>query len=286
MAHATYIFSVIYRVTNSDDVSSHLHQIFKNYGFVDYVFQLEKGSTDNFHWQCFTKARTKIRASTLQNVLSESCLPNCRSDVSHVGVKPSSSAGKDALKRYCMKSDTRVIGPFGLRPLYLGQDLRCMNNPHPWQQSILQLIQQEPDDRTIVWIYNQSGNVGKSKLMKYCKFNGLSVRIPLGTATQIKTSVITKGPHRCYMLDLPRVRGKDERIQEVFSAIEEIKNGWVESAMYGKTEELMMMPPHVFVFSNEPPNLTYASADRWKVRSINDQYQLCSYSPVVPNVPK
>lgn len=185
-----------------------------------------------------------------------------------------------------MKADTRVIGPFGLRPIYLGQDLVCLNNPYPWQQSILHAMQQPPDDRTIMWIYNARGNVGKTKLMKFCKWNGLAVRIPLGTATQIKSSVISKGVHRCYMLDLPRVRGKDERIQEVFSAIEEIKNGWVESAMYGKNEELMMLPPHVYVFSNEPPNMSFASLDRWRIRTINSSFELCTWTPVVPNVPK
>lgn len=91
----------------------------------------------------------------------------------------------------------------------------------------------------------------------------------MGTATQIKSSIITKGPHRAYMLDLPRVRGKDESLQNTFSAIEEIKNGWVETAMYGKWEELMMLPPHVIVFSNDKPRLDLCSADRWEVYQLD-----------------
>lgn len=91
----------------------------------------------------------------------------------------------------------------------------------------------------------------------------------MGTATQIKSSIITKGAHRAYMLDLPRVRGKDESLQNIFSAIEEIKCGWVETAMYGKWEELMMLPPHVFVFSNEQPRLSLCSADRWSIYQVD-----------------
>ena len=95
-------------------------------------------------------------------------------------------------------------------------------------------------------------------------------RVGLGSATQIKTSIIEKGAHRAYMVDLPRVRGSDERQQELFSALEEIKNGWVESPMYGKSAELLMEPPHIHIFSNELPNLTYASMDRWKIWMIED----------------
>ena len=67
------------------------------------------------------------------------------------------------------------------------------------------------------------------------------------------------------MVDLPRVRGSDERQHELFSALEEIKNGWVESPMYGKAAELLMEPPHIWIFSNELPNISMCSLDRWHI---------------------
>ena len=90
-------------------------------------------------------------------------------------------------------------------------------------------------------------------------------RVGLGSATQIKTAVIEKGAHTIWMVNLPRVRGGDERQQELFSALEEIKDGWVESPMYGKAAELLMEPPHIWIFSNELPNINCCSLDRWRV---------------------
>lgn len=156
-----------------------------------------------------------------------------------------------------------------------------METPLPFQHSIMDACRGKLDDRTINWLCNTLGCAGKSKLMKYirCKDEFDMARVPLGTATQIKTSVIEKGRHKIYMVDLPRVRGGDERQQEVFSALEEIKNGWVESAMYGKTAELLMNPPHIWIFSNELPNRSFASQDRWKLWTINERMELVEMSP-------
>ena len=66
------------------------------------------------------------------------------------------------------------------------------------------------------------------------------------------------------------------RQSELFSALEEVKNGWVESPMYGRADELIMEPPHVWVFSNELPNLNHCSLDRWTIwhlRNVNGDLQ-------------
>jgi len=267
----TFYFSIILRVEESTDykeTADALRAEFERIGTNNYVYQLEKGESGNYHWQCFVHVKDKVRDRTLWKRLSKD-MPHKHSTKQPWGVKPCSDAGKEALRTYCMKSDhTKVWGPVGKKKLYTGADLVCMEQPWRWQSEILSLIRQEPDNRSVLWIYNESGNVGKSILMKYCKFNNLACRIPLGNAQQIKTSVIQKGVHTCYMLDMPRVRGKDEKIAELFSAIEEIKNGWVESCMYGKNQELMMMSPHVIVFSNQIPDLRLASADRWQVYEV------------------
>lgn len=148
------------------------------------------------------------------------------------------SIQQGGLSFYVIKDDTRKAGPWydpSFKPKkrnpYEGRDLKCMDEPYAWQKKIMDILNEEADDRTINWVYNASGCAGKSKLMKY----------------------------------LPRVRGSDERQQELFSALEEIKNGWVESPMYGKAAELLMEPPHIWIFSNELPNVSMCSLDRWHV---------------------
>jgi hypothetical protein len=144
----------------------------------------------------------------------------------------------------------------------------------PWQRQILSLVAKEPNDRQIYWIHNARGNVGKSKLMKYLCCKGLAKRVPGGNSQQLRTVMVQKGASRCYVVDLPRARGRDDRLSDLFSALEELKNGWVESSMYGKEATLFMEPPHVIVMSNDPPDLRLASADRWRVYHVDDAKRL------------
>eukprot|EP01050_Picozoa_sp_SAG11_P002770 SAG11_NODE_144_length_14830_cov_17.955943_3_plen_193_part_00 len=153
-----------------------------------------------------------------------------------------------------------------------------MNRPHSWQHDIIEIITPAADDRTIHWIWDADVGKGKSKLFKFLCWGGAArkfgvaavdaKRIPLGSATQVKSAVLEAGPHKTFLLDLPRVRGKDEKLTELFSAIEEIKNGWVSCPMYGKFKEMFFSPPHVVVVSNDKPRQDLASQDRWKTYKI------------------
>lgn len=224
-----------------------------------WVYQHERASRD--HWQMSIQLNSKKRCGWLLRNLPEGM------DRTWVTVKPSASTGAF---NYCMKEDTRVAGPYSDKPIYMGQDLAVMNNPLPWQQEVIDMVNQPPDDRTVVWIHEPVGNVGKSKLLKYLRWKNLACRVPIGTAGQLRSAMIAKGAHRCYVVDFPRVLGKEDAVADIFSALEELKNGWVETAFYGKPAELLMEPPHVIVMSNDKPNLKLASKDRWKVFQLKE----------------
>jgi len=243
-----------------------------------WCFQLERGTNnDKQHYQVRVIMMTHQMKATLLHIFS------CRGiDERDLTFLPESnkSIEQGGLSFYVMKDETRQDGPWMdasyVRPVkhvYEGKDLKCMDTPRPFQQKLMDICLAEPNDRDMIWVCNRSGNAGKSKLMKYMRFHRdryNMARVPMGSANQIKTAVIEKGPHKIYMVDMPRVRGSDERLTEIFSALEEIKNGWVESAMYGKPAELIMEPPHIVIFSNDVPNLSYASLDRWVVYLLYD----------------
>lgn len=244
-----------------------------------WCFQLERGTSNGkLHYQVRLILCDAQKFETLLTILEARFYD--RRDIT-VCPESNNSIQQGGLAFYVMKDETKVDGPwhdptYRTRKFvpYTMKDLKMMETPLPFQQSILDACALEPDDRTINWVANFTGCAGKSKLMKYMRMMpGYDMaRISLGSATQIKTSIIGKGPHRIYMVDLPKVRGSDERVQELFSAIEEIKNGWVESPMYGKSDqELLMEPPHVWIFSNELPNLSFCSLDRWRVHTIDGQ---------------
>lgn len=238
---------------------------FLNEYCADYVFQLEKGDEKGYaHWQgrldFGRKDTDRKRCSTVINQLAKAF------DIEKERVTVSPEVDSAASKFYCSDPDKTVLeGPFSKRPVYLGRDLACMASPLPWQQWVIDGIAKEADDRTINWIFDPVGCRGKTKLCKWLCWKGKAVRVGLGTAAQIKSSVVEGGAARAYLVDLPRSRGSDESMGAVFSAIEDIKNGWVESTMYGKKNVLFMDPPHVFVFSNHLPKTSLASIDRWRL---------------------
>lgn len=39
--------------------------------------------------------------------------------------------------------------------------------------------------------------------------------------------------------------------------------------MYGKAKELIIDPPHIFIFSNKPCPISSLSSDRWNIKQIN-----------------
>lgn len=245
-----------------------------------WCFQKETGHTKGItHYQCRVILEEGQMTETLLTIFEargierkwQTWLPESNNSINQGG-----------LSFYVMKDDTREEGPWydpsynpRKRVRYEGNDLACMDNPLPFQKKIMDMCLEEPNDRTINWIVS-SGNNGKSKLMKKMRMDPAydMARIPMGTATQIKTSIVNKGPHRIYMMDLPKSQGKDERLQDTFSAIEELKNGWVETAMYGKSEDLLMEPPHVWVFSNQWPNLKLATADKWAVWHLDENNEM------------
>lgn len=238
---------------------------------VDYVFQLEKGDQKGIlHFQGFLKLRAKKRSRTLELLLQEK-FPDYR-----IRVKHCSANGREALRSYCMKEDTRVSGPWGKRPIYQGQDLEMMSKPFPWQQDVIDYIEGIGwNDRQIMYIWEPTGNVGKSKLVKWLCFKKKAKRIPLGNANQLKANVIKQGQAPCYLVDLPRTLGTTEKLCDLYSAIEEVKNGFVSNGMYGNYAELMMMPPRVVVFSNYPPwkpgEKPALSVDKWMIRGIKNK---------------
>ena len=260
--NSIYIFSVTWFA--AIDSQSIAHKAFAKVA-KRFVYQWERApSTGNLHCQGYINLRNK-------SYYSGNKIASCLSALGMKGVtcKPASDAGKEFLKMYCMKEDTRVAGPWADRPIYRGQDLVCMSKPFPWQKDIIERIACPPNDRDIIWINDAGGNVGKSKLVKYLKYKKLAVKIPMGNATQLKTNVIAQGASRCYVIDIPRTVGSTEKMSDLISAIEEVKNGDVTSAMYGKVQELLMQPPHVIVFSNQPPPYGLMSADRWKVFGVH-----------------
>lgn len=175
---------------------------------------------------------------------------------------------------YCSKSETKFGEYHTNRYRYSQSDivmLQQKSTRYPWQQTFIErfftedekkLI--EPDDRTIHVLYDSSGKSGKSKLVKYlCVTYKDVIKISFGSASQLRSAVATAGPYKMYIIDIPRTLGADDSMSSLFSTIEDIKNGFVVSSMYGKMERLVMEPPHIIVMTNKEIKSDMLSDDRW-----------------------
>lgn len=132
-----------------------------------------------------------------------------------------------------------------------------------WQQSILDKLQQEPDERKIHWYYDRNGNIGKSYLTKYLGLNDDTFMINGGKKQDILYSY---NGEKNIIFDLPRDTEDKDYIYEV---METLKNGQYLSTKYS-SEQRIYETPHIIVFSNYHPDKTKLSNDRWDIIDITN----------------
>lgn len=251
-----------------------------------YVFQEERGEeTGRLHLQGYLCTKVRKRHSSLLALFhawikKEVSSGAAEAMLSMLTIERMMGTKEEAIA-YCTKTDTRESSPrsYGLPIPYEASDLKVFDNSvnwYPWQKSFMELIfnkdltLKDPDDRTIIWIHDLMGNSGKSKLVKHVCFNNPeeSCKLSFGSSTQLRSAAITAGPKKLYFIDVPRTLGKDDDINDLISVIEDIKNGFIVSSMYGKHQQMMFDPPHIVVFANVfcPPHAL--SGDRLKTFTI------------------
>lgn len=240
--------------------------------FLSFTFQQERGEKEErLHYQGFFVTPIRVRHSTLLKKFAEA-----HGDIQNLTINRMCGSLEENIA-YATKNDTAIEATqVTSRDLqkYDGRELEFLRKPenrHPWQACILQFILdaaeiaiKNPDDRTIIWITDTQGNSGKSKLIKYLCYNYDDIiKVPFGTATQLRASLISAGAKKVYLVDMPRTMGDDDSIPSLIASIEDLKNGFLVSSMYGKTAKLMMEPPHIIIFSNALCPQQSLSTDRW-----------------------
>jgi hypothetical protein len=149
--------------------------------------------------------------------------------------------------------------------------------PHPWQVEMLSILSKPPDDRTIMWVYEETGKAGKSGFCKHVVtcYPELNALLTNGKASDMLNQTCEyfklnqKWPTIIFV-DIPRSHNSDFMS---YDALEQLKNMCFYS---GKYEGGMVAgpEPHLVVFSNKPPELAKFSEDRWAVGHIGDDRNL------------
>lgn len=170
-------------------------------------------------------------------------------------------------KLYCSKNATRVKGPWtkGIQlPIKIKDPLEGLQ-PYPWQSAVLDIIREEPDDRSIYWMWENQGKTGKSALCKHLVLQH-GAMVLSGTLKDLMYGIASmKEVPRVVIWDIPRAHENHCS----WAGIEKVKDGLFFSSKY-EGRMVCYNPPHILCFANFEPPLEALSHDRWRIFEIFD----------------
>lgn len=221
-----------------------------------WVFQEEIGeTTGNHHLQgyiCFNKKVRPLSTTFKKYTIHWS---KCRNIQASIG--------------YCSDPEKRKpMGEIRYEGIHLTSMVKviCEQDFYTWQKDVVDRIK-EDDDRTIYWIWDREGNVGKSALVKYLCLKANAILLS-GKGSDMKYGIVKyfeqKGHYPALILiDIPRTS-----LDYVsYSAIEEIKNGCFFSGKY-EGSMCIFNCPQIVCFANDKPKTEKMSLDRWRIGYI------------------
>jgi len=149
------------------------------------------------------------------------------------------------------------------------RQLKLIEPTYDWEQKILKIISEEPDDRIVHWYWSESGKTGKTSFAKYLTVKHDAIAVS-GKGADVRNAVCTylkeKG-HTPELVIFPIPRSYKMEYMN-YEALENIKDMYFYS---GKYEGGMVCGPcpHLFIFANNEPDYNKISTDRWNVVKID-----------------
>ena len=264
-----------------DEIIAQLKSIAKKY-----TFQLEKGTTTGYlHYQGRISLIKKHRKPELMKMFDKIPVPNYLEP----STNPTFYTGD---MFYVQKEETREAGPWTekVTEKYIPRQYRDMlDKLYPYQKFIYD-SGKVFDTRIINMIYCPTGNVGKSTIASVCQLFSTGIMLPpVNDAEKLVQSCCdicekkqTRSPSPIF-IDMPRSMNK-ERLNGIYSAIEQIKNGYLYDMRYAY-KEYWIDSPQIWVFSNFPPELNMLSRDRWRIWEVTEDKNLKAWVPINDNIP-
>lgn len=244
--------------------------------------QLEQGDTTGYlHYQCRISLNTKKITKTLFNDICKFGLT-----VNMKAISPTSNGiSNELFYDYCTKEHTRIEGPWTNedKAKYIPRQYRDIESKlYPWQASIKEIIRGF-DDRKINIIVDYKGNNGKSTIAHHLRLTAKGCCLPVcndgekiiqSACNQLMGKRIRKSVP--IFIDLPRAMDKT-RLYGIYTAIEQIKSGWVYDVR-NVWKEWDFDSPHIFVTTNRCPDEDMLSHDRWNMWAVNSNKELVAVS--------
>lgn len=229
-----------------------------------YLFAKEVGEQGTPHLQGWVEFKFKTRP--IENLCSSAHGGDWAKHIHWEKAKGS----KEQCIKYCLKEGGQKFSNinYTIYEDYVVEDRMAGLEFYDWQKEIIEQIKGKPDPRKIYWFVDKKGNGGKTTFCHWLTmyhgamcFSGKTNDALYGLANEKKEGRNVK----IALFDFPRCL-KDDYIN--YHAIELIKGAYFYS---GKYESAMYFDniKHVYIFSNEYPDTTKMSTDRWVIKEIN-----------------
>lgn len=134
--------------------------------------------------------------------------------------------------------------------------------PRNWQARVLDMLLRAPNDRTIIWVHETTGNVGKSRLCRHLPIEKDATFLVGKLADMCEA--YKREPIVCFDI----TRAQADFSDNVYTMSEWLKNGYIFKSKWG-SRKYMFKPPHVVVFSNKPPPFGDNKWSEDRVKQVN-----------------
>lgn len=228
------------------------------------VIGKEVSSTGTPHLQGALCFKNKTRFTSRISIVADG-VERIRSFINKANGRSSQQVKDDNVK-YCSKEE--LLFAYNV---YVPKKVKTINEDqfYDWEKELMEIIKQEPNERTIHWRWSENGGVGKTSFQKYlCVHHnaiilgGKAADCKNGICEYVKTNGETP---RLIVVNIPRSFSSDYISYEAF---ENIKDMCFYS---GKYEGGMVVgnSPHLIIFANVEPNKDKMSFDRWDISQID-----------------
>lgn len=227
-----------------------------------WAFQKEAcPTTGREHWQIRASLNKKSTKVGIISDLRETALE---------GARVSATATRNSKRfDYVLKKQTRVAGPWldtDPDPEQIDEEIRN-NQPRGWQEECIQYAEAKPKPRKIRVYVDRNGGSGKTWLKKYMRWKTKACVVPhFEKPEDMAQMVMCKPVANTYVVDIPRSI-TDRQKRGIWQGIESIKDGYCYDKRH-KFRDRVFATPNIIVFTNQMPELTALSGDRWDIIDI------------------
>jgi len=238
-----------------------------------WIIGKEVGIQGTRHLQCYFNFKNQTRFSTIKKACPRGHWEKAKGNVqqNYTYCSKDGDFTTNIEKKYTLKELKEMV----LKE-YEGVVWR------PWQTDLMALVDKqmaEKDKRSIIWVFEPSGRVGKSYLTKYLCVTRAVILCGGKKAdifNQVATAVQAGELPTLVIADIPRVGAQ----YVSYEALESLKNGCFYSGKY-EGAQCVFPSPIVVCFANVRPLVSAMSSDRWKIFEIKDGKLFAKSTPVL-----